>query len=101
MAIAVVDEPLARNGVHPRIVAEALRRFLVAIIDSENPRPLRPGVAIGTTLRRLGHDFEVDQGSATVAQGRTDAVRSRIASANDDHVLVFGRDISAIFVLGV
>src|SRR5690606_18343731 len=50
-------------------------------------RPVRPGEKLVLTLWRGGHDFKLCDGKGTLTERGADAVRSRVAAANDDDML--------------
>ncbi len=47
-------------------------------------------------LGRLGHDFQLGDGSSALAVGRADTVRTRIAAADHDHMLAGGQDFRPV-----
>src|SRR5690606_10838888 len=55
-------------------------------------RPVRPGEELVLALRRCGHDFKLCDGKGALTEGGADAVRSRIAAANDDDMLAACED---------
>src|SRR5205085_4003263 len=55
---------------------------------------VRPGHALVLLLRRGRHDFELRYGFCALAERGADAVRSGIAAADHDDMLVAGKDIA-------
>jgi len=91
---SVVEKFFRENLVLPWIVSKFFDRFLVAIIDAKNSRPLRPGIVGCPRFGRLGEEFEIDELTATMADRGPNAVGTRIPTPDDDNILPGGTDES-------
>ena len=80
------------------IAAEFGGGFLLAVIQPINLGPFRPGIVCGAVHGRTRQDFQLHQAFAAVAQRGADAVRSRVAAADDDNVLARGGNGGAVGV---
>ena len=65
----------------------ALAAFLVRALDAKLERPQRPGRFRRALVGRQRHDLELLNGSGLLAVARAQAIRARIASADDDDAL--------------
>src|SRR5690606_17830883 len=89
------------NGVFARVALEQGCAFRMPIVDEVRARRARPGVA-GVALVRLAFAAgDVQEAVALVTQSRADAVRARVAAADDDDVFPLGVDVVAIREVGV
>src|SRR5262245_56102362 len=86
---------------HPAVLAsEFLRQncelaghaFFMAGRDAELEWPIRPREHLVLALGRQRHDFEVGDRRRTLADRGPDAVRTRIAPADDHHFLALGKN---------
>ena len=73
-----------------RVFADA--PLLVRGAGPEDVRPLRPGVVGLAVLGRLGVDLELVDAPGPLAVDRPQAVGAGVAAADDDDVLVPGRE---------
>ena len=80
------QEPLVVD----RVLADA--PFLVGRRDAEDVGPLGPGVGGCPAVGRPGHDLELMDALAALAVDGAQAVGAGVAAADDDDVLVAGRD---------
>ena len=71
----------------------------MTVVDSEDLRPGWPGVISCAILGRLWKQFEINQRFAAVSKRRADTVSAGIAAADDNNMLVFGRDMRVILQL--
>lgn len=90
--VVVGDEFLHRGEVSAGVITEACGGFFLTVVDLERLGPFGPGVILGALLGWLGQDFELGKRAAAVAEGSSDAVGSRIATADDEDIEVFGVD---------
>mmetsp|Transcript_10091 Transcript_10091/g.29727 ORF Transcript_10091/g.29727 Transcript_10091/m.29727 type:complete len:359 (+) Transcript_10091:697-1773(+) len=67
-----------------------MRRLLVSVVRAVDARPSGPGVLRRAAVRRPREELEVDEALAVHAQGGADAVRARVAAADDHDVLPLG-----------
>ena len=95
-AVVFGNEPLREHLVRPRVLPVPVLRLLVAVIHAEDARPLRPLVPLRPRRGGLRHELEVGHRRAPVPQRRADAVRARVAAADDDDVLVLRVDVLAV-----
>src|SRR4051794_34963831 len=70
----------------------ALAAFLVRALDAQLHRPEGPGREWGAFLGRLRHQLELMYRQRFLAMRRAQAIRARIAAADDDHALAGGED---------
>jgi hypothetical protein len=82
LALVVQDELLGRDAVLARVLAEVGRDLGVAVVDTEDAWPGRPGVVACSACGRLGQEFEVGDRASTVAQGSANAVVSGCAGVS-------------------
>ncbi len=97
----VAQQRRCLHAISARVVAKDGRRLRLAIIQLVDARPLRPRVVGRPRFRRLGHDLELHQAAAAVAQRRGHAVGAGVAAADDDHVAAGGREVVAVGLAGV
>src|SRR5690606_12629556 len=101
IAVRIADEALAEQAVLARILAELSGRLGVTVVNAEDLRPQRPWVVGGTIFRRLRHQFEIDDIFGAVTDRRADAVGACIAAADDNDILVLGRNVIAVLEVGI
>src|SRR4051812_16545348 len=58
--------------------------------DAEDVRPRRPRIVGGTIDWRARKELELMNRSGALTVSRAEAVRARVAAADDDDILVFG-----------
>ena len=75
---------LERLGLHGPV---ALAAFFMRRRGAQLHRPVRPHQRLVFLLGRLRQQFELRDGCSALAIRRADAVRARIAAADDNHVL--------------
>jgi hypothetical protein len=75
------------------IAAEHGGGFFLAVVHAVDLRPFGPGVTISAGFRRLGHNFQLGNAGAAVANGGADAVCARVAAADDHHILTSSGDV--------
>ena len=89
----VVDQILfAEDLIFARVFSELRFGFFVTVIDTEDTRPFRPWVVVGTFGWWLRQQLKVDHAAATMTEAGSDAVGPGVTTADDDHVLAFGAD---------
>ena len=82
-----------------RVDAEdPLTALLVRAGGAVDQRPGRPRGRGRPRLRRLRHDLELGDAGRALAVGGAEAVRARVAAADDDDVFALGRDRRALQV---
>ncbi|SIN44166.1 Uncharacterised protein [Mycobacteroides abscessus subsp. abscessus] len=82
----LAEEPLGVDGVDP------LATLFVCGGHPEQCRVGGPRVALGTALRRLGHDLELLNTRRTLPVGGAQAVGAGVATTDDDDALALRRD---------
>jgi hypothetical protein len=83
--VAVGHELLGRDTVLARILAEVGSNFAVPVVDTEDPRPLRPGVVVASASRGLRQQLEVGHRERTVTKRRADTVVTSVTTTDYDH----------------
>src|SRR5258705_6334735 len=73
----------------------------MAIVNSMDLWPLRPGVIRRSGCWCLRQDCELNQTPAAMAQGRSNAVGARVAAPNHDDVLTLRRDEFTIMMIAI
>ena len=73
----------------------------MTVVHLERLWPLGPGVAGLALQRGLGHDLDLSDAAAALAQGGAHAVGAGVAAADHDHVFVLGVDRAGGAVAGV
>src|SRR6185369_1677255 len=68
--------------------------FLVAGAGAQLVRPVWPGQRLVLLLRRLRQQLELRHAQRTLAVAGAHAIGTRIAPANDDHMLAVGADLT-------
>ena len=101
MAIFITDKLIAGSEINARIGAEASLRLLLTIIEIIDLGPFRPRIIGLARVGRPGQDFQLRESLAAVTHRRTDAVGSGIAAADDNHVLVFSRNVVSVAVFRI
>ena len=76
---------LAENLILAWVATEFCLRLFVAIINAKDPRPLRPGIVVRTTLGRFGQQLKVDETSAAMSDAGGNTIRPCIATPDHDH----------------
>jgi len=82
-----------RSGVSAGILTEHGGGFFLAVVHAVDLGPLRPWVVGGAGFGRLGHDFQLGDAGAAVADGGAHAVGTRVAAADDHDILACGGDV--------
>ena len=90
MAVLVTDELFGRGAVNAGITAEDGHRLFLSVVQSVDFGPLRPWVVYGASHRGLGKDLKLDEAMAAVTHRSPNAVRARVAAADDNNILAFG-----------
>src|SRR5579871_358138 len=101
MSVVVAYELGRLDGVLPWVLSPKGFGFLLAIIEAIHLGPLRPGIVRSAARWRHRDNFQLPKALAAMTQRSAYAVRSRVAAADHDHILVLGRDVLSIRVLGV
>ena len=83
--VAVVDE--ARGG-H---AVDAVTALFVRGRGPQDQRPGRPGVVVEPCVRRAGQDLELVHQRRPLTVRGAQAVRTRVATADDHHALAVAR----------
>ena len=84
------DELLGRN------VPTAFTAFVLCIACTQHVRPIRPRRRRRTFLRRLRHEFHLQNAFATFTNRLTHAVITRITTANHKYLAALGRELFRI-----
>src|SRR6266702_7258125 len=66
--------------------------LFVGALGAELKRPERPGSGCCSYFRRFGHDLELVNALGALTKAGAQAVRARIATADDQHALIFRAD---------
>src|SRR5205823_7644463 len=98
--VFIPNELVGLDQVHSGIVAKACLGLLLAVIEAVDAWPLGPGVIRLTRVRWTRQNFKLHQALTLVPYGRPDTVRAGIATPNDDHMLVSGRNVVTICLPG-
>jgi len=93
LAVLVALELRGGGGISAGILAEHGGGFFLTVVQAVDLGPLRPGVAGGTGFGRLGHDFQLGDAGAAVADGGAHAVGARVAAADDHDILARSGDV--------
>lgn len=86
------QEALRHHAVLARVGALHNLGLAVAVVHVEDARPLGPGVVARALGRRPREQLKVDNVFAAVADRCADAVRARVATADDDDLFALGAD---------
>jgi len=89
VAVVVADEFGGGGEVDPGVRAESGGGFLLAVIETVNLGPFRPGIILGAVHGRLGQDFHLHETLAFVPHGSADTIRAGITAADDQDILAF------------
>ena len=76
-----------------RIAALLLGGLQLAVVGAQRARPLGPGVVLQALHRCGGHQFQLGDRCAALAQAGAHAVVASVAAAHDDDILALGGDL--------
>ncbi len=93
LAVLVALKMGGGGGVGAGILAEHGGGFFLAVVHAVDLGPLGPGVVGGAGFGGLGHDFQLGDAGAAVADGGAHAVGARVAAADDHDILARSGDV--------
>mmetsp|Transcript_77559 Transcript_77559/g.224286 ORF Transcript_77559/g.224286 Transcript_77559/m.224286 type:complete len:224 (-) Transcript_77559:113-784(-) len=86
MSIFISDEFLCHYRVHSWVFSSDSFDFGVSVVSSENSRPLWPWIVRCALHRGLRHQLKINDRVATMTHRSTDAICSRVSSANNNNI---------------
>ena len=98
VAVFIAFKVRCGGEIDARIVTKFGSGFFLTVIHFVGFWPFGPWIARSAAERWLGHDLELRDGGAAMAQGSANAISAGITATNDDDVFAFGVDggLSAI-----